>query len=360
MIGNKALSSAVIAVSAVILAISAVNLVKYDAPRTNLKSTSTFTLQAAAVMPRLFALAGKLPATPAEQNYRLTVLADNLEIIAALNRAYEVQALKEGLEYDPSIPMYGVTPLALFSPVEFEQTHNGLSLPEQLEESGAPPSVEEWQQAGLAAGRTFKPVIRDQGNCGGCWAFSTVLTLEKLALNAVGTQYDFSMQYLIDCDEENKGCQGGWPTIAYNFVIDRGVPLLAHYPYVAKWMPCKEQNKVFRFGKKLKPAEFTFNLRQVKMLLSHGVYLGLAIYGGKELQYIGNSSAPWKPLSCKNNNQSQKVSHAVTIVDSTDDYITIQNSWTELWGDKGFKKIIPCDSNEEVYGLPSRVFTPIS
>jgi C1A family cysteine protease len=359
MIGDRAVTFAVIAISAVLLATSTVNLVRPQKTTASLGSSSAYTLQAATVLPRLFALMGKLPATPAEQNYLLGVLSGNMERIASLNKEYEEYAKREGIEYDPSIPMFGPTPLALWPPSEFELTHTGLTPPETLQQS-APPALEELEYAGLAAGRTFKPVIRDQGNCGGCWAFSTVLTLEKLALNTVGTQYDLSMQYLIDCDEENNGCQGGWPTVAYNFVLDKGLPLQAQYPYQQQRMPCKQHDKVFRFGKKLRPIEFDFNLRKVNQLTSRGIYLGLAIYGGRELQFMSTSSQPWRPLSCKINNDAQRVSHAVTIVDSTENYITIQNSWGEKWGDNGFKKIIPCDPNDELYGTPSKVFTPIS
>ena len=321
-------------------------------------------VQATNILPKLLAMGATLPSTPAELDYRLSVLAGNLERIQSLNQEYEQYAKKEGLQYDPTHPMFGATPLALFTQAEFESSHNGLSQPEQGLESApaiAPETIEyTGQEGGLTDRRPFSTVIRDQGHCGGCWAFATILTLEKLALDTIGTQYDFSMQYLIDCDDENNGCDGGWPTIAYNFIIEKGVPLYSTYPYEEKKMVCKPQNKVFRFGKKLRPLEFEFNLPLVNKLNSLGVYLGLAIFGGYELQLMSNSPDPWKSLSCKNTGNPKRVSHAVTIVNSTEQYVTIQNSWTRTWGDRGFKKIIPCDPTEELFGIPSRVFTPVS
>lgn len=317
--------------------------------------------QAAAVLPRLLAIPGvQLLDTPAQRDYRLGVLSQNLELIHKLNEQYEQTAAKEGREYDRTKPMYGPTPLSLLTQAEFESTHTGLNVPEQTLQSGEPPKLEDFEYAPLTATRKFEPKVRDQGNCGGCWAFAAVLTLEKLALETVGTQYDFSMQYLIDCDEENNGCSGGWPTLAYRFVVDQGVPLASYYPYEQKKNNCRPQNKVFRFGRKLRPLEFSFNLPIVNKLTSMGLYLGLAIYGGPELQLISSyNNDPWKPLACKSTG-ARKVSHAVTIVDSTPQYVVIQNSWTEYWGNRGFKKIIPCDPKEELFGMPSQVFSPVS
>lgn len=318
-------------------------------------------LQATAVLPRLLSIPGvQMPHTPAEQNYRLGVLANNLELIQKLNSEYEATAANEGWQYDNTNPMYGATPLSLLTPAEFESTHTGLKLPEQVLQSAEPPKLEDIEFSPLAASRKLDTKVRDQGNCGGCWAFAAVLTLEKLALDTVGTQYDFSMQYLIDCDDENNGCSGGWPTVAYKFVLDQGVPLASYYPYEQKKNACRPQNKVFRFGRKLRPLEFSFNLPIVNKLTSMGLYLGLAIFGGGELQFMSTNNDPWKPLSCKHNGNTRRVSHAVTIVDSNSQYVTIQNSWSELWGYKGFKKIIPCDPKEELFGLPSQVFSPVS
>lgn len=367
MNSSRSLSLMLVIASAVLFAGYAVHSLGSEKISKKL-SSSPFDLQAHTLLPRLLALADRLPATPAEREYRLGVLSINLKRIQELNAAYESYAKEQGLQYDPTSPIYSATPLSLLSQSEFELSRTGLSVPESLEYSGTSAELNlEYAQIhsaaagqGLTASRTFKPTIRDQGACGGCWAFSAVLTLEKLALDTIGTQYDFSMQYLIDCDEENNGCSGGWPTLAYKFVMDRGVPLYSYYPFKETKNACRPQEKVFRFGKKLRPLELPFSLPIVNKLTNLGIYLGLAIYGGEELQFLGASDNPWKPLSCKINNRERRVSHAVTIVESTSEYVKIQNSWTKFWADGGFKKIIPCDSKEELFGTPSRIFSPVS
>ena len=57
----------------------------------------------------------------------------------------------------------------------------------------------------------------DQSHCGGCWAFCAATCLESLAaiINNMETMPSFSVQYLLDCDNINDGCKGGWMDDSY-------------------------------------------------------------------------------------------------------------------------------------------------
>ena len=52
--------------------------------------------------------------------------------------------------------------------------------------------------------------IKDQGNCGGCWAFSIVGPLESQILLQGGGTVDLSEQYLLSCNLSGYNCNGGW------------------------------------------------------------------------------------------------------------------------------------------------------
>ena len=59
--------------------------------------------------------------------------------------------------------------------------------------------------------------VRDQGQCGSCWAFSVVENIESMwLLSGQSTEsaelLDLSEQQLVDCDDFSYGCQGGDPT----------------------------------------------------------------------------------------------------------------------------------------------------
>jgi len=58
--------------------------------------------------------------------------------------------------------------------------------------------------------------IKNQGQCGSCWAFSTVGTLESAYKISTGKLYSLAEQQLVDCDRSDDGCSGGWPHTAYD------------------------------------------------------------------------------------------------------------------------------------------------
>ena len=70
----------------------------------------------------------------------------------------------------------------------------------------------------------------DQGGCGSCWAFTTATTMEALYTINYHKPANFSVQYLLDCDTTNYGCDGGWMTDAYTWIIDNGIVSWDDYP----------------------------------------------------------------------------------------------------------------------------------
>jgi C1A family cysteine protease len=83
--------------------------------------------------------------------------------------------------------------------------------------------------------------VKDQGNCGSCWAFSTTGTLEGVNFIANGKLDSLSEQYLVDCSKNgNYGCDGGEMTNALSYVVKRGIPLESAYPYTAEDGRCKK------------------------------------------------------------------------------------------------------------------------
>jgi len=64
-----------------------------------------------------------------------------------------------------------------------------------------------WVTAGAVA------PVKDQGQCGSCWAFSSVSVLESayhISAHKTGTVTQFSEQQLVDCVKSCYGCSGGW------------------------------------------------------------------------------------------------------------------------------------------------------
>lgn len=63
--------------------------------------------------------------------------------------------------------------------------------------------------------------VKDQGNCGSCWAFSTVAAMQShWNILGKGRNTLFSEQQLVDCagDFDNNGCNGGLPSHGFEYI----------------------------------------------------------------------------------------------------------------------------------------------
>merc|ERR1712080_243341 len=83
--------------------------------------------------------------------------------------------------------------------------------------------------------------VKDQGQCGSCWAFSTVASLEGQEAIVNGKLPDCSEQQLVDCDPGSSGCNGGLMTAAFTYIKGQGkhgIDTQTSYPYTARDGTC--------------------------------------------------------------------------------------------------------------------------
>jgi len=52
--------------------------------------------------------------------------------------------------------------------------------------------------------------VKNQGQCGSCWAFSAVSSMEGHHFIKTGTLLSLAEQQMVDCDTQSQGCNGGW------------------------------------------------------------------------------------------------------------------------------------------------------
>jgi len=179
--------------------------------------------------------------------------------------------------------------------------------------------------------------VKDQMQCGSCWAFCSVAAMEGAYYLQHNQLLSLSEQQIVDCDTDDHGCSGGWPTDAMNFVKNHGGMMLeSDYSYEGYDDTCRfVASKAKMFVKSVHT--FTaHNENKIMAALQQYGPLAIAIDATKFNYY---SSGIMNGNGC----YAGQPDHGVTIVgwgveDGTK-YWIIKNSWGESWGEDGYVRV---------------------
>lgn len=205
------------------------------------------------------------------------------------------------------------------------------------------PDAIDWSEKGATT------PIKDQGQCGSCWAFSTTEGVESAYYMANGKLPEpLSTQQVISCDKTDGGCNGGDLPSAFHYLMKAGgQDTDADYPDTShttgntgkcKWDK-KEVVKVSHFRYAVPPCSegSCTNQDEEKLAAALAKYGPLSICLNAEVwdDYSGGI------FKKKCSSAASAMDHCVQLVgyDKTQKYWKVRNSWTKSWGEEGFIRL---------------------
>ncbi|HLP58790.1 MAG TPA: C1 family peptidase [Candidatus Deferrimicrobium sp.] len=165
--------------------------------------------------------------------------------------------------------------------------------------------------------------VKDQGNCGSCWSFSTAGMFESILLKK-GISTDLSEQWLVSCNTNGWGCIGG--NFANSYYLNPGAVLEQCFPYRATDAPCQGGCPNVYVASASRSASSTSAIKTAIYnygAVSCSVYVSsyFQAYSSGVFNYCTNGSA----------------NHAVVLVgwDDSKNAWRMKNSWGRSWGESG-------------------------
>jgi len=198
------------------------------------------------------------------------------------------------------------------------------------------PKEMDWREHGLVTD------VKDQGQCGSCWAFSSTGALEGQMMKHFGKLPNLSEQNLVDCSREegNQGCNGGLMDAAFQYVQDQdGLDDEDSYPYEMRDdEPCrysKGNRAADDNGYKMVPEGDEKALRHA---LGKVGPVSVAIDASNPSFQFYQSGVYYEPHCSPEN-----LDHGVLAVgygeEDGEKFWLVKNSWSDQWGDGGYIKM---------------------
>ncbi|KAL6865222.1 hypothetical protein ACP4OV_016373 [Aristida adscensionis] len=192
------------------------------------------------------------------------------------------------------------------------------------------PQAVDWTKKGAVT------KIKDQKQCGCCWAFSTVGAVEGIHQIMTGQLQSLSAQQLVDCSTNNHGCQGGNMDIAFQYIVDNGgIATEDAYPYKATQSMCQSvQPSVKIRGHQDVPQDNEDALAMT--VANQPVSVGI---DAKSTNFQFYHSGVMPGDGC-----GTEMTHAVTAVgygsaQNGGQYWLLKNQWGEDWGERGYMRL---------------------
>jgi hypothetical protein len=182
--------------------------------------------------------------------------------------------------------------------------------------------------------------VKDQGQCGSCWAFSSTGGMEGAWQLASNKLVSMSEQQLVDCarNQDMAGCNGGDMGAAFDWAKTQNIATEASYPYKGVDGTCQTSFSTAipeggvtgykSVGQSTADLKSALNLGPVSVAIEADQF-AFQLYSGGILEDTGGFLG-----SCGTN-----LDHGVLAVGYGEGYFKVKNSWGSSWGEAGYLQI---------------------
>lgn len=285
---------------------------------------------------------GKSYGTNSEETYRQSMFAENYSKVQDFDT----------VKYTFTI---GLNQYADMGFAEFKSVYLGIKKP------STPKNVKASKLTSVSASQdwTGKAVtdVKNQAQCGSCWAFSATGGAEGAYAIANGTIKSFSEQQLVDCaggSYGNQGCNGGLMDQAFDYMKDNGIQLESSYQYTARDGTCRADPSLMAF----KIDSYTDvpqddNSELIKAIYAAPVSVAIAV----DFYFQAYTGGIYNHWSC-----GTGLDHGVLAVgygsDNGQDFYKVKNSWGTVWGEEGYIRFARKDSGVGMCGITRQASYP--
>jgi cysteine peptidase B len=270
----------------------------------------------------------------AEEQKRLRIFTANMKTAAQLQAANPLAT-------------FGANDFADMSAAEFKIRHSGEAhfkvLAERrkaspvgnmfsAEQVKAAVSSIDWRAKGAVT------YVKNQGQCGSCWSFSTTGSIEGQWFLAGNKLVAVSEQELVSCDTTDDGCNGGLMDNAFAWIVSAqsgNIATEASYPYVSGGgnVPACALPKTTG-ANIVGHSDLPQNEDQMATWMTTNGPISIGVDATSWQTYMGGIMT---------NCISSQVDHGVLAVgfDNTNNppYWIIKNSWAANWGEDGYIRV---------------------
>ena len=198
--------------------------------------------------------------------------------------------------------------------------------------------------------KSYPPIltaVKDQGQCGDCWAHAVTEAVESAYAIATGQLFVLSQQQVTSCTPTAgscHGCEGSFPTLAYDYLVDNAITEEWIYPFEA-------------YGNSDFNCSAFSDATPVNTIVNISGYMLVGPNDQSATVQALNELGPLSILADASSWSSYEsgifdgcsyadnitLDHAIMVIgygtENGTDYWTVRNSWAPSWGELGYIRL---------------------